>query len=273
MTRMTHTIAIANQKGGVGKTTLTINTAAALARSGYRVLLVDLDPQGHATEGVGMQESYLEDNLTLYDALTTTKQVHTRDLVHSSDHEQFSVIPSSYKMMLAEQTLYMTRNREHKLRSILAQLEGVYDYVLLDCPPNLGNLTDNALNAARQVLVPIQAEATSVRALELLFDQIESVERGLGIEIRVIGVVPNLVQDSAMAKRIIGDLRGSIPTLTPFELRKRVLLQNAWEKGRSIFTYSPTNSGDERTQAEIIHMYTQLADFVVGQMEGATPRA
>src|SRR5947209_6626988 len=133
MTRMTHTIAIANQKGGVGKTTLTINLAAALAKAGYRVLLADLDPQGHATEGIGMQEAYLEAAVTLYDALTTTKQMHAHDLVHASDHELFAVIPASYKMMLAEQTLYMTRNREHKLRGILAQLEGEYDYILLDC--------------------------------------------------------------------------------------------------------------------------------------------
>jgi chromosome partitioning protein len=88
----------------------------------------------------------------------------------------------------------------------------------------LGNLTDNALNAARRVIIPIQAEATSVRALELLFDQIESVERGLNIKVQVLAVVPNLVQDSAIAKKIRTELRQAIPALTPFELRKRVLL-------------------------------------------------
>src|SRR3954469_220321 len=257
---MTHTIAICNQKGGVGKTTLTINLAAALADAGQRVLAIDLDPQGHLTEGVGLQENYLNSQLTLYDALTSKEPVPVASLIQQQTkaHEPFAVIPSTYQLMLAEQTLYMTRNREHKLKTLLGQLDNQFDYVLIDCPPVLGNLTDNALNAARRVLIPIQAEATSVRALELLFDQIESVERGLGITIRVIGVVPNLVQDSAIAKRIISELRASIPTLTPFALRKRVLLQNAWEKGHSIFTYSPASGADERTQAEVMHMYTQL---------------
>src|ERR671933_2605359 len=122
----------------------------------------------------------------------------------------------------------MTRNREHKLRALMDELDGRYDYVLIDCPPVLGNLTDNALNASRQVVIPIQAEATSVRALELLFDQIESIEKGLTIHIDVLAVVPNLVQDSAMGKRILADLRQSIPSVTPFELRKRVMLQAAW---------------------------------------------
>src|SRR5919112_1098767 len=212
---MTHTIAICNQKGGVGKTTLTINLAAALADAGQRVLAIDLDPQGHLTEGVGLQESYLNSQLTL-----------------------------------AEQTLYMTRNREHKLKTLLSQLDNQFDYVLIDCPPVLGNLTDNALNAARRVLIPIQAEATSVRALELLFDQIESVERGLNIKIQVLGVVPNMVQDSGMAKKILQDLRGSIPMVAPFELRKRVILQAAWAAGCSIFAYTPPTSADDKNKRE-----------------------
>jgi chromosome partitioning protein len=95
-------------------------------------------------------------------------------------------------MVLIEQKLFMTRNREHKLKELLGTLSKNYDFVLIDCPPNLGNLTDNALNAARRVIVPIQAETSSVRALDLLFDQIESVEKGLKIKVDVLAVVPNL---------------------------------------------------------------------------------
>jgi chromosome partitioning protein len=170
--------------------------------------------------------------------------------------------------MLAEQTLYMTRNREHKLKTLLGQLDNQFDYVLIDCPPVLGNLTDNALNAARQVLIPIQAEATSVRALELLFDQIESVERGLNIKIQVLGVVPNMVQDSVMAKKILHELRQSVPMLAPFELRKRVMLQAAWAAGCSIFAYAPPSTADEKTKREVVELYRELAHFVMDQAEG-----
>ena len=271
---MTHTIAICNQKGGVGKTTLTINLAAALADAGQRVLAIDLDPQGHLTEGVGLQEHYLDSELTLYDALTSKESIRISSLIQrqTKAHELFAVIPSTYQLMLAEQTLYMTRNREHKLKTLLAQLDNQFDYVLIDCPPVLGNLTDNALNAARQVLIPIQAEATSVRALELLFDQIESVERGLNIKIQVLGVVPNMVQDSVMARRILQDLRRSVPMLAPFELRKRVILQAAWAAGCSIFAYPPPSAADEKTKREVVDLYRELARFVMDQAEGGAIR-
>ena len=272
---MTCTIAVCNQKGGVGKTTLTINLGAALADLGQRVLLLDLDPQGHLTEGVGLQACYLDAQPTLYEALTSKEPVPLARLIRrrTGADEPVAVVPASYQLMLAEQALYMARNREHRLKTLLGQLDGGYDYVLIDCPPVLGNLTDNALNAARQVVIPIQAEATSVRALELLFDQIESIERGLNIRIRVLGVVPNMVQDSAMAKKILHDLRASIPTLAPFELRKRVILQAAWAAGVSIFAYQPHSSAEEATKREVGELYRELARFVMAQAEGGAPRA
>lgn len=269
---MTEIIAVGNQKGGVGKTTLTINLGAALADHGERVLLIDLDPQGHLTEGVGLQDLYLHATSTLHAGLVGSKGgVKLTELIHQHPCEPFAVIPASYELMLAEQALYMARNREHKLKALLHQLPADYDWVLIDCPPVLGNLTDNALNAARQIIIPIQAEATSVRALELLFDQIESVERGLNIHVEVLAVVPNLVQDSAMAKRILTDLRASIPAMTPFELRKRVMLQMAWSAGQSIFAYQPASHADERTKRELTDVYRLLAEFVMARTREGGP--
>ena len=257
-------VAVCNQKGGVGKTTLTINLGAALAHQGHRVLLIDLDPQGHMTEGVGMQDSYLSEGPSLYECLVgTNKGVKVADLIRKHEGEPLWIIRATYQLMLVEQALFMARNREHKLKALLAQLEGQFDCVLIDCPPSLGNLTDNALNASRNVIVPIQAEATSVRAVELLFDQIESIERGLNIQVRILAVVPNLVQDSAMSKRILADLRNQVPVVTPFELRKRVLLQAAWSSGCSIFGYKPQSRADEQIRVEIADVYSQLADFVI----------
>src|SRR5918912_661023 len=256
---MTHIAAICNQKGGVGKTALTINLGAALAAEGKRVCLIDLDPQGHLTEGVGMKQLYLQEGGNLYKALTDHKD-NTNHLIHKVPHEQFDLIPSHYEMMLAEQTLFMTRNREHKLRSLIADFQG-YDWILIDCPPNLGNLTDNALNAARLVVIPIQAETISVRALDLLFDQIESIEQGLKIGIEILSIVPNLVQDSALSRRILEDLRQSIPALTPFEIRKRVVLQEAYDKGCSIFSFKAPTSTKENDCNELRRLYTKLAYF------------
>jgi chromosome partitioning protein len=269
---MRQVLAVCNQKGGVGKTTLTINLGAALSDLGERVLLIDLDPQGHLTEGVGLQDSYLGDGPSIYDCLVGSGDTRIDDFIHENAAEHFSVIPATYQLMLAEQSLFMARNREHKLKGLLNGLNNRFDWILIDCPPALGNLTDNALNAARQVVVPIQAEQTSVRALELLFDQIESIERGLNIRIRVLAVVPNLVQDSALSKRIISEIKESIPEVTPFELRKRVLLQEAWSTGKSIFAYEPSSTSQAHTQKELTDLYRELARLVM-QRAGADSNA
>lgn len=260
---MASIVAVCNQKGGVGKTTLTINLGAALADLGQRVLLIDLDPQGHLTEGVGFQDFYLKDKLTLYQCLVGNKDVRFEDLIHKNPREPFYVVPSSYQLMLAEQALYMARNREHKLKGLLSQIETNFDWILIDCPPFLGNLTDNSINAARQVIIPVHAEPASVRAVELLFDQIESIEKGLNIRVKVLAVIPNEVQDSAMAKRILTELRQAIPVVPPFELRKRVLLQEAWSKGYSIFAYPADSKVQNQTRNEIVDSYRVLAKFVI----------
>src|SRR4051794_1641494 len=211
-----------------------------------------------------MKHLYLQEGNNLYKALINSKS-ETMKLLDKIPHEKFDVIAANYEMMLAEQTLFMPRNREHKLKALLEDING-YDWILIDCPPNLGNLTDNALNASRLVIIPIQAETTSVRALDLLFDQIESIEQGLKIKITILSVVPNLVQDSALSRRILEDLRQSIPALTPFEIKKRVVLQEAYDKGRSIFSFKAPTSTKEDDCNELRHLYTELADFISGRI-------
>lgn len=266
-TSMAKIVAVCNQKGGVGKTALTINLGAALADLDNKVLLVDLDPQGHLTEGIGQAELYLENNFSLFDWLTKDKENSFKELIYTHPSEKFSFVPSNYQMMLAEQALYMARNREHKLKRFWSQVKD-FDWVLLDCPPNLGNLTDNALNAARQVVVPIEADTASVRALGLLMDQIESIERGLNIRIHLLAVVPNKVQDTNLSRRILTDLRQSIPVVTPFDFRRRVFLQNAWDKGRSIFGYKTEGHTDAQTQDELMNQFRQLAKFITEKAKG-----
>lgn len=265
-------VAVCNQKGGVGKTTVTINLGAALAALGARVLLVDLDPQGHLTEGVGLQEVYNQGNAALFDQLVHGQGDLDR-LILRAAHDAFWVLPTHYQMMLAEQALFMARNREHKLKAMLAKLGSRFDWVLLDCPPTLGNLTDNALNAAQRVLIPVQAESTSIRALELLFDQIESIEHGLAIHIDILAIVPNLVQDSLLGKRTLEEMRAHLPNVTPFELRKRVILQSAWDAGRSVLSYSANKPDQLRAKQDVVDEYARLADFVWARLQAAPVKA
>jgi len=140
--------------------------------------------------------------------------------------------------------------------------------VLIDCPPELNNLTDNALYAARRALVPIQAETSSVRALELLFDQIESIRRGLKIEVEIVAIVPNLVEHVKLSGRILDELRASLPAVTPFGVPKRQVVREAWDAGHSIFTYRPSEKAKREDRDELIALYKDLAALVRARVAG-----
>ncbi len=271
MGRKTHWAAVGNQKGGVGKTTLTINLSAALAYLGQRVLVIDVDPQGHLTQGIGHGKLWESGGYNLFRALTDKEPDDIHRLITAHEAERFDFIPSHGELALTERALAMARNREYRLRNLLQPIDGEYDWILIDCPPDLYGLTDNALNAARNIIVPIQAEGTSLWALNLLLDQIASMEKELRIAIQILAIVPNLVLDSAMAKKILADLRRDVPNVTPFELRKRVMLQQAWSAGQSIFTYKPTTSADEKGRQEIVEGYNHLAQFVMERVEAGVP--
>lgn len=249
-------LAVSNQKGGAGKTTTSINVAGALNRLGHDVLLVDLDPQGHATEGVGLEERYLEDVPSLYDVLPDIDRIdELGDLVCA--HEEMAVVPSHEAMINIEDALSGVPNRERRLEMALDALDAAYDYVVVDCPPNLGVLTDNALLATENVLIPAQAKTTSIRALEILFKQVRALEAAFGIDIRERGLVANEIVDDGETKEMLAWFEDVFDGRAPvFRIRKRVALQRAWNAGVSIFAH------DEECDMEA--EYLRVAEHLEG---------
>jgi chromosome partitioning protein len=249
------TFCLSNQKGGVGKTTIAINVAGALAQRGHEVLFVDLDPQGHGTEGLGFEEAYDAAPPSLYDVLLDLESEHTiEDVIRT--HEEFDLVPSNVDMFNAEPELTTAMRGRERLSMALEDLEGDYDFLVVDCPPSLGNLTDNALLACRNVLIPALAEGTSIRALEILFDQVETIERGYDIDVEDLGLVANRVETDGEAEEMMDwfedTFAGRIPV---WEVRKRVALKRAWSNGVSIFEH------DESCDMEDV--FLDIADAVV----------
>lgn len=182
---MSMIIAVANQKGGVGKTTTTVNIAAALAESGSRVLLIDLDPQGNATTGVGIDKNNLE--LSSYDMLLDNAPVSR--VRKRSDGAGLDLIPSNGDLTAAEVGLMNTDSGELRLKQVLEPVSGEYDYIFVDCPPSLNMLTLNALVAADRVLVPLQTEYYALEGLSSLLDTIEQVRMSRNPGLEIDGIV------------------------------------------------------------------------------------
>ncbi|MCX7065627.1 MAG: ParA family protein [Proteobacteria bacterium] len=181
---MTRIIAVANQKGGVGKTTTSVNLAASLALSGSRVLLVDLDPQGNATMGCGVEKGRLE--RSVYDWLI--KGARLAEVVQRCP-TGFELVPSNIDLTAAEVELLQIDQREQRLKIALREADGRYDFVLIDCPPSLNMLTLNALVASRSVLIPMQCEYYALEGLSALLDTVEGVKQRANPELQIEGIL------------------------------------------------------------------------------------
>jgi len=262
------TIACANQKGGVGKTTTVVNVGTYLALAGQRVLIVDVDPQGNATSGLGVDRAGLD--LTLYEALTGAAEL--RDVVVATKIANLFIVPSSVGLAGAEMELAPTDQRERRLARLLAEVAPDYDYLLLDCPPSVGLLTVNALTAADAVLIPIQCEYYALEGLTQLIATVNLVRDNLNPDLEIKGVVltmfdgrTNLSADvAAEVRRHLG--AAVFDTIVPRSIR----LSEAPSFGLPIALHRPDSKGAEAYAALAVELLARNGSTRVGQPSGAS---
>ncbi len=233
--------AVTNQKGGVGKTTTTVNLAASLASSGKKVLLIDLDPQGNASTGCGVDKDSLD--ISSYDVIMTT--VKAADAIVRPEDATFDVMPTNSDMTAAEVQLLDVKLREHRLRLALESTREKYDYILIDCPPSLSMLTVNALVASQGVIIPIQCEYYALEGLSSLLKTIERVKQRANPNLDVTGLI-----------RTMYDARNNLATevsrqlITHFERKvfhtvipRNVRLAEAPSHGLPVISYDRSSRG------------------------------
>lgn len=250
---MGRVITIANQKGGVGKTTTSVNLGSCLAYIGKRVLLVDTDPQGNATSGVGIEKADVDH--CIYDVLVD--DIEASQVIKATNVENLDVIPATIQLAGAEIELVSTISREVRLKRALEEVKDRYDYILIDCPPSLGLLTINALTASDAVLIPVQCEYYALEGLSQLLNTVRLVQKHLNHELAIEGVLLTMLDARTnLGIQVIEEVKKYFQdkvfkTIIP----RNVRLSEAPSHGEPIIIYDPKSRGAE--------VYLELAKEVV----------
>lgn len=239
--QMVKIIAVTNQKGGVGKTTTSVNLAASLADSGAKVLLVDMDPQGNATMGCGVNK--YEIATSVYDVLI--QDANARTVAVYLEKEKFTLLPSNADVTAAEVELISMPMKEHRLRLALSPIKNDYDYILIDCPPTLNMLTLNALVAADGVLIPLQCEYYALEGLSALVDTVLQIHSSINPKLEIFGIVRTMFDQrtnltTEVSRQLIEHFGTKLYTTT---IPRNVRLAEAPSFGQSILQYDRQSKG------------------------------
>jgi chromosome partitioning protein len=251
---VTRILAIANQKGGVGKTTTSVNLGASLAQKGRRVLVVDMDPQANATSGLGMPRGSVQEGI--YEALALDRPL--RELTQLTEVNNLWLVPATRELAGAEIELVGLEEREVRLRRVLAPVVDRYDYVVLDCPPSLGLLTLNCLVAASAVVIPMQCEYYALEGLSRLVETIDHVKADLNPALELSGIVltmvdPRMNLTQQVADEVRAHFRDKVYTTS---IPRNVRLSEAPSHGKPILLYDQRSTGSQSYLAlasEVLH--------------------
>jgi len=250
-------IAVANQKGGVGKTTTSINVSACLASRGKKVLIIDIDPQGNTTSGIGINKRTIQKSI--YDVLINEELI--QDVIIKTDYENLYICPSNIQLAGAEIELVAVMSREFRLKNSLEPIRNEYDYIIIDCPPSLGLLTINAFSCADSILVPIQCEYYALEGLSQLTNTIKQVKKALNPKLDIEGVLLTMFDARTnLSIQVVSEVKKYFPqkvykTIIP----RNVRLSEAPSYGQPIIVYDPKSKGAE--------CYLDLADEIIEYTE------
>ncbi|HLI94530.1 MAG TPA: AAA family ATPase [Candidatus Baltobacteraceae bacterium] len=240
-------MALVNQKGGVGKSTTTVNLGAALAVLGQRVLVVDLDPQGNTSTGLGVNKSELKRDV--YDLLMHHAAID--EVLRSTEIEKLDIIPATINLAGAEIELVSALSRENRLKGVLGPIAENYDFVLIDCPPSLGLLTINALTATREIIIPVQAEYYALEGLSQLTSVVRRVQDALNPHLHVSGVLVTMFDGrTKLAMEVLDELNAYFPRqMFKTQIPRNVRLSEAPSFGKPVILFDLKSRGAQAYMA------------------------